>query len=81
MNFFLYFKMLLNEPCNCEETKVITTSFIHFPIISNLEHRARFGVSVITHTIRHMVGLLWTSDQPVANYYINVIIHMPVINF
>jgi hypothetical protein len=24
-----------------------------------------FGVSVITHT-RHMVGLLWTSDQPVT---------------
>jgi hypothetical protein len=24
------------------------------------------GVSVITHTIRHPVGLLWTSDQPVA---------------
>jgi hypothetical protein len=23
-------------------------------------------VSVITHTIRHTVGLLWTSDQPVA---------------
>jgi hypothetical protein len=23
-----------------------------------------FGVSVITHTFRHTVGLLWTSDQP-----------------
>jgi hypothetical protein len=23
-------------------------------------------VSVITHTSRHTVGLLWTSDQPVA---------------
>jgi hypothetical protein len=27
-----------------------------------MEHRAPFGVSVITHTIR----LLWTRDQPVA---------------
>jgi hypothetical protein len=42
------------------------SSFIHFPVGSQLEHRAPFGVSVITHTIRHMVGLLWTSDQPVA---------------
>jgi hypothetical protein len=41
-------------------------SFIHFPLGSQLEHRAPFGVSVITHTIRHTVGLLWTSDQPVA---------------
>jgi hypothetical protein len=32
----------------------------------NLEHRDPFGVSVITHTIRHMVGLLWTSGQPDA---------------
>jgi hypothetical protein len=24
-----------------------------------------FGVSVITHTMRHTVGLLWTNDQPV----------------
>jgi hypothetical protein len=30
-----------------------------------MEHRAPFGAFVITHT-RHMVGLLWTSDQPVA---------------
>jgi hypothetical protein len=41
-------------------------AFIHFPVGSQLEHRAPFGVSVITHTIRHTVGLLWTSDQPVA---------------
>jgi hypothetical protein len=41
-------------------------SFIHFPVGSQLEHRAPFGVSVITHTIRHTVGLLWTSDQLVA---------------
>jgi hypothetical protein len=40
--------------------------FIHFPLGSQLEHRAPFGVSVITHTIRHTAGLLWTSDQPVA---------------
>jgi hypothetical protein len=41
-------------------------SFINFPVVPNLEHRAPFGVSVITLTIRHTVGLLWTSDQPVA---------------
>jgi hypothetical protein len=40
--------------------------FIHFPFVPNLEHRAPFGVYVITHTLRHTVGLLWTSDQPVA---------------
>jgi hypothetical protein len=39
---------------------------IHFPVVSNLEHRDPFEVSVITHTVRRMVGLLWTSDQPVA---------------
>jgi hypothetical protein len=47
-------------------TKLIFIRFIHFPVGSQLEHRAPFGVSVITHTIRHTVGLLWTSDQPVA---------------
>jgi hypothetical protein len=41
-------------------------SFIHFPVVPNLEHKARFGGSVITYTVRHTVGLLWTSDQPVA---------------
>jgi hypothetical protein len=41
-------------------------SFIHFPLGSQLEHRATFGVSVITYTIRHKVGFLCTSDQPVA---------------
>jgi hypothetical protein len=41
--------------------------FIHsFSFCSQLEHRAPFGVSVTIHTIRHTVGLLWTSDQPVA---------------
>jgi hypothetical protein len=39
---------------------------IHFPFVPNLGHRAPFGVFVITHTIRHTVGLLWTSDQLVA---------------
>jgi hypothetical protein len=42
-------------------------SFIHyFPVGCQPEHRAPFVVSAITHAIRHMVGLLWTSDQPVA---------------
>jgi hypothetical protein len=31
-----------------------------------MEHRVAVGASAITHTIRHTVGLLWTSDQPVA---------------
>jgi hypothetical protein len=43
-----------------------TLHIIHFPVVSNLEHKAPFRVSVITHTIRHTIGLLWTSDQPVA---------------
>jgi hypothetical protein len=39
-----------------------TLSFIQsFSCSSQLEHRAPFGVSVITHTIRDTVGLLWTS--------------------
>jgi hypothetical protein len=41
--------------------------FIHsFSCRSHLEHRPPFGVSVITRTIRHTVGLHWMSDQPVA---------------
>jgi hypothetical protein len=32
-----------------------------FSCSSQLEHRAPFGVSVITHIFRHTVGLLWTS--------------------
>jgi hypothetical protein len=48
----------------------LNRNFIHssflFPVGSQLEHRAPFGVSVISHTIRHTVGLLWKSDQPVA---------------
>jgi hypothetical protein len=35
---------------------------------SQPEHRAPFGVSVITQ--RHTVGLLWTSDQPVTETYL-----------
>jgi hypothetical protein len=42
------------------------SSFIHFPLGSQLEHRAHSGVSLTTHTIRHTVGLLWMSDQPVS---------------
>jgi hypothetical protein len=41
-------------------------SLIHFPDVPSLEHRAPFGVSVTPHIIRHTIGLLWTSDQPVA---------------
>jgi hypothetical protein len=44
----------------------IRSSLTHFPVGSQLEHRALFGDSVISHTYRHTVGLLWTSDQPVA---------------
>jgi hypothetical protein len=33
---------------------------------SQLDHRAPFGVSVITHTIIHKADLPYTSDQPVA---------------
>jgi hypothetical protein len=40
-------------------------TFHSFSCRSQLEHRAPFGVYVMTHT-RHTVGLLWTSDQPVA---------------
>jgi hypothetical protein len=43
----------------------LTNTFV-FPVGSQLEYRAPFRVSVITHTLRHMVGLLWTSDQPIA---------------
>jgi hypothetical protein len=31
-----------------------------FSFRSQLEHRASFGVSVITHILRHTAGLLWT---------------------
>jgi hypothetical protein len=44
----------------------LPNSFISFSFFPNLEHRAPFVVSVITHILRHTVGLLWTSDQPVA---------------
>jgi hypothetical protein len=52
--------------CVCNLYSVLSF-IIRFPVGSQLEHRAPFGVSVITHTIRHTVGLLWTSDQPVAD--------------
>jgi hypothetical protein len=39
---------------------------MYFPVVPNWNIGLLFGVSVITHTIRHTVGLLWTSDQPVA---------------
>jgi hypothetical protein len=41
-------------------------SFIHFPVVPIWNIGPLLGVSVITHTIRHMVGLLWMSDQTVA---------------
>jgi hypothetical protein len=55
-------KWLINKSNN------LTNSFIHHPFSCGfqLEHRVSFGVSVITHTIRHKGGLLWMSDQPVA---------------
>jgi hypothetical protein len=40
-------------------------SFIHFSLVPNLEHRAPFGVSMIALVIRHAVGLLWTTHQPI----------------
>jgi hypothetical protein len=44
----------------------LLSSSIHpFSCSSHLEHRALFGVSVITRILRHTAGLLWTSDQPV----------------
>jgi hypothetical protein len=46
---------------------VTSTLFVNsFSCSSHLEHKAPFGVSVITHILIHKVGLLWTSDQPVA---------------
>jgi hypothetical protein len=49
---------------------VLIHSFMHLFIPLHvgfrLEHRAPYGVTVITHTIIHTVELLWTSDQPVA---------------
>jgi hypothetical protein len=37
-----------------------------FSCSSHLEHRAPFGVSVITHILKIHGRLLWTSDHPVA---------------
>jgi hypothetical protein len=36
----------------------LLTNFIHFPVVPNLEHRTPFGISVITHALRHTAGLL-----------------------
>jgi hypothetical protein len=41
--------------------------FIHFPLGSQLEHRASFRVSVISHTI----GPLWMSDQTRRDLYLH----------
>jgi hypothetical protein len=41
-------------------------SFFLFLVGSQLEHRTPFEVSVISHTLRHAVGHLWSSNQPVA---------------
>jgi hypothetical protein len=49
-----------------QHSVIVQMSFIYFPVVPNLEHRPPFGISVITHTIRHPVELLWMSDQPVA---------------
>jgi hypothetical protein len=53
------------------DTTISVISYEHIWFLSliflfSLENRAPFGVSVIAHTIRHTAGLLWTSDQPVA---------------
>jgi hypothetical protein len=59
------YRSICNQP-PLDTYKFAIHSFIHFPFVPNLEHRAPFGVSVIIHTLRHTVGLLWTSDQLVA---------------
>jgi hypothetical protein len=51
--------------CHSSE-RTILIMFHSFSCRSHLEQRASFGVSVITHILRHTVGLVWTSDQPVA---------------
>jgi hypothetical protein len=35
-------------------------------IVQDVPLASLFGVSVITHTLRHTVGLLWTTDKTVA---------------
>jgi hypothetical protein len=63
--FFLEF-MARPQKQNYQLTCKASNSFINFPVGSQLEHRAPFAVSVISHTFRHTVGLFWTRDQPVA---------------
>jgi hypothetical protein len=53
----------INTTNSSTQVKVCIIIIIHFPLGSKLEHGAPFGVSVITHTIRHTVGLLWTSGK------------------
>jgi hypothetical protein len=57
---YTYVHTLTNNPTSTEHVNHA------FSCSSQLEYTDPFGVSVITHTIRHTVGLLWTSDQPVA---------------
>jgi hypothetical protein len=46
---------------NKKTTICVLYSLINFYFVPSLELRAPFGVSVITHTLRHTVGLLWMS--------------------
>jgi hypothetical protein len=59
-------RLATRSKCYIPTSLTAVNLFINFPFVSNFEHRAPFRVSVITLTIRHTVGLLWTSDQPVA---------------
>jgi hypothetical protein len=43
----------------------VAACYMFFPVVPICNIGPLFGVSVITHT-RHTVGLLWTSDQSVA---------------
>jgi glucose/arabinose dehydrogenase len=69
--------------CRSDHSGVIglVHSFIHFPLDSQLEHSAPFGATVITHGIRHTVGLLWMSDQARCrdlSTYPGQLIHFPL---
>jgi hypothetical protein len=55
------YTILVGEP---ERTRPLEIIFL---LGFQLEHRAPFGVSVITYIIRHTVEFLLTSDQPVAD--------------
>jgi hypothetical protein len=69
------FSIILFSFCPCNKISITTAiynyntvynTFINFPVCSQRVHRALFGVSVITRTLGLMVGLLWTSDEPVV---------------